>query len=369
MRDELGYRLHQQAILARLGLAALKGGTLDELLQDAVLLTAEGVRDRFCKVLEYDAHSHRFLVREGVGWESGVVRVATVGADLESPAGYAFRTGQPVIANQLSHEDRFRTPELLVRHGIRRAANVIIKGQGQPFGVLEVDSQLEGRFEEQDLDFLQAMANVVGVAVERKRLEDRQELLKGELTHRIKNILTTVQAIAVLTLRKTQETAQFLDRLHALSRVHDLLAGESWQGSTLREVVAETLAPYGVGTRISIHGPDVRIPSNDAAMLGMVFIELATNAAKYGALSLDQGAVVISWEINSSDLGPQIDVVWREQDGPRISKPRRKGFGSRLLQQSASASLGAEIKLEFPPAGVECRIHLPARCNWPLGVP
>jgi two-component sensor histidine kinase len=342
---------------------------LDKLLQDAVLLTAEGVQGRFCKVLEYDAQSHRFLVREGVGWEPGVVGAATVGVDLESPAGYAFRTGQPVIANQLSHEDRFRTPELLVRHGIRRAANVIIKGQGQPFGVLEVDSQLEGRFDEQDLDFLQAMANVVGVAVERKRLEDRQELLKRELNHRIKNVLATVQAIALLTLRKSQETEQFLGRLHALSRVHDLLGRESWQGSTLRKVAVETLSPYGVGTRIGIDGPDIRLPSNDAVLVGMVFIELATNAAKHGALSVDQGTVAISWQTKPSDLGPRVEIIWREQSGPRVSKPRHRGFGSRLLQQNAAETLGAEIKLEFPPAGVECRIHLPARCNRPFGVP
>src|SRR4051794_14776724 len=112
-------------------------------------------------------------MRAGVGWDHGLVGVASVGADLESPSGYALRTGKPVISNHLESEERFRTPELLRVHGVRRAINVILQGDGPPFGVLEVDSRSEGEFTEHDISFLQGAANVLGMAIERQRYEYR----------------------------------------------------------------------------------------------------------------------------------------------------------------------------------------------------
>ena len=114
------------------------------MLKHTARLTAEGLGTEYCKVLEYIPAENRLLVRAGVGWEDGVVGFASVGADLASPGGYALRTGKPVISNHLANEQRFRTPELLVEHGIRRAMNVILQGDGSPFGVLEVDSTSDG---------------------------------------------------------------------------------------------------------------------------------------------------------------------------------------------------------------------------------
>jgi GAF domain-containing protein len=129
-------------------------------------LTADGLGTEYCKVLEYRPAENRLLVRAGVGWEEGVVGHASVGADLASPAGYALRTGKPVISNHLENEERFRTPELLIEHGIRRAMNVILQGDGSPFGVLEVDSRSEGEFSVHDVAFLQGAANILGMAIE-----------------------------------------------------------------------------------------------------------------------------------------------------------------------------------------------------------
>ncbi len=142
----LKQRIRQQEILAELGVAALQGKPFLELLNETVRLTAEGMNAEFCKVLEYIPADKRLLVRAGVGWPDGIVGKATVGADLESPSGFALRTGKPVISNHLENEQRFRTPELLVEHGIRRAMNVILQGDGSPYGVLEVDSRSEGEF-------------------------------------------------------------------------------------------------------------------------------------------------------------------------------------------------------------------------------
>lgn len=151
--------------------AAFQGTQFIDLLNHTARLTAEGLRAEYCKVLEYLPTENQLLVRAGMGWDEGVVGSARVGADLASPAGYALRTGKPVISNHLENEQRFRTPELLVEHGIRRAMNVILQGDGSPFGVLEVDSRSDGEFGEHDIAFLQEAANILGMAIEQQRYQ------------------------------------------------------------------------------------------------------------------------------------------------------------------------------------------------------
>ena len=187
--SDLKLRIRQQEILAELGVLALQGTPFPELVAKTASLTAEGLEAEFCKVLEYQRKEARFLVTAGVGWGNDVIGVATVGADIESPAGYALITGKPVISNHLEIEERFRTPELLVKHGIRRAMNVILQGDGSPYGVLEVDSRSEGEFSINDISFLQGAANILGMAIERQRIEanlrtalDRYQLLLKEVT-------------------------------------------------------------------------------------------------------------------------------------------------------------------------------------------
>jgi signal transduction histidine kinase/ActR/RegA family two-component response regulator len=184
-RDELQARLRQQALLAQIGQRALSDLDFDGLLEEAVRLAALGLETRYCKVMEYLPEANRLLVRAGVGWDAGVVGHATVGADLDSPAGYALHTGKPVISNHLSVEDRFRTPELLARHGVQRAVNVILLGEGRPYGVMEADSEQPGAFSEHDIDFLQAVANLLGVALERRRAEEALRLLNETLEQRV----------------------------------------------------------------------------------------------------------------------------------------------------------------------------------------
>ena len=157
----LHQRIRQQELLAELGVLALQRTSFIGMLDQTARMTAEGLDAEYCKVMEYIPAESRLLVRAGVGWGEGVVGAASVGADLESPAGYALRTGKPVISNHLENEQRFRTPDLLVKHGIRRAMNVILQGDGSPFGVLEVDSKSEGEFGEHDIAFLQGAANIL----------------------------------------------------------------------------------------------------------------------------------------------------------------------------------------------------------------
>ncbi|WP_448203281.1 PAS domain-containing protein [Azospirillum sp. sgz302134] len=175
LADALSRREHQHELLARFGMTALKSTSIGDLLQEATRLCAEGLRTELCKALEWmpgPDGEDRLLVRAGVGWKPGVVGQAFVGADLASPAGYALKTGQPVISNDLGGESRFRLPSLLAEHGVRRAINVIIRGEGRPFGVLEVDSREDGAFNPADAAFLQGFANLLGSAIDRARAEE-----------------------------------------------------------------------------------------------------------------------------------------------------------------------------------------------------
>lgn len=170
-REELAYRLRQQQLTAEFGRYALNTHEVSSLLQEATRLCALGLQSKFCKVMEYLPGEKQFLVRAGVGWKPGVVGEARTGADTASPTGYAFSTGAPVISNHLDGDTRFRTPAILREHGIKRAINVLIQSGGTRFGVLEADSATEGRFTEADMEFMQGLANLLGVALDRQRAE------------------------------------------------------------------------------------------------------------------------------------------------------------------------------------------------------
>src|SRR4029453_9001800 len=169
---ELRLRLRQQEIVAEFGCFALKTDDLQAILDKASRVAAVALETEYAKVLQCLPHEKAFLVRSGVGWKPGVVGHARVGNDLQSPAGYAFRTGEPVLSNDLDSEPRFRTPKLLAEHGIRSAINVLVRADGDAFGVLEVDSTNRGEFANFDIAFLQTLANTLGVAIRAQQRED-----------------------------------------------------------------------------------------------------------------------------------------------------------------------------------------------------
>jgi PAS domain S-box-containing protein len=733
--DELAYRLHQQELLASFGVLALRTPDFMDLLQEATRLCAQGLHTRYCKAMQYLANDDQFVVCAGVGWKPGTIG-SRMGADLESPTGYAFRTGEPVISSHLEGEGRFRTPKILTEHGIRRAINVPIATETSRYGVLEADSPVEGRFTGADLAFMQGFANLLGVALERrssedslrrahernaeilesisdafytvdrdwrftyvnrkaeewwqrkredligkvcwkvfpaavgseaadahhlarreqrtvhietvsplrdhwvdlnihptaagglavyfrdtterkrgevalrqteeryrlaaratndaiwdwdlaasrivwnealtalfgytdlettgawwkdhihpddrervitgieaviagsqehwsaeyrflredgaeayvfdrgfvtrnedgravrmigamldlterkraeaalqeteeftrrilesstdcikvldadarlrfmspggmdvmevedfgaiegcdwrdfwsgpdhgkareavqralaggnarfqghtptmkgrprwwdvavtpilgadgsvdkllsvsrditetKQSEDHQRLLINELNHRVKNTLATVQSIASQTLRnaETLDEAQaaFEARLFALSRAHNVLTRENWEGASLRAIITEAIAPYSNAreNRLHLQGPDVRLPPRMALALAMALQELATNAVKYGALSNDAGEITIEWRLDGTKAPPCLHLCWEESGGPVVQAPKRRGFGTRLIERSLALDLEGDVRIEFAPTGVICTVDAP----------
>jgi len=200
---------------------------------------------------------------------------------------------------------------------------------------------------------------------ERERAQQRQLLLIHELNHRVKNILAMVQSIALQTLSTapTPEAARkALDqRLIALARAHDVLTRESWDGAELTDIIAGAVAAHETtpGSRFRLSGPRVRLEPKVAVTLSMVLHELATNAVKYGALSVDRGSVSLDWTAAPAPEGQSLGLVWSEHGGPPVEPPTRSGFGARLITRSLEAERGA-AELIYAPDGLVCRMSLVA---------
>lgn len=198
----------------------------------------------------------------------------------------------------------------------------------------------------------------------RKRAEDRLRLMVNELNHRVKNSLATVQAIAAQTLDGEAAAPHvreaLTERLIALARAHDVLTDEKWAGAGLRDIVGQIVAPHlstGHGDRFAIEGEPVNLPPRTAIAVALATHELATNAAKYGALSARDGRVHIAWSASPEGEGDtRLRLTWTERGGPPVSKPTRQGFGTRMIERGLAAELRGEVRIDFQPDGVVCVI-------------
>lgn len=203
---------------------------------------------------------------------------------------------------------------------------------------------------------LTGLAFAVRMATTIARGEMLHDLLIEELNHRVKNTLAILQAIAVQTFQSASkaERETFEGRLGALAEAHNLLSREKWRGSDLQDVIGRVLQPYLLNNpeRVRMSGPPVPLSPRLAVVLSMIVHEIATNAAKYGALSNDTGTVRLDWEILTETAQPKLRLIWAEAGGPHVTAPVKRGFGSRLIERSARDQLGGEATVDFLPGGV-----------------
>ncbi|KQT53656.1 hypothetical protein ASG43_17610 [Aureimonas sp. Leaf454] len=199
--------------------------------------------------------------------------------------------------------------------------------------------------------------------LELKASEARQRLLTDELNHRVKNTLATVQSIARQTARESPSTdlflASFEARLQALSATHNALTRGGWDKASLREILQNELKPYAAG-QVDIRGEDVALGARSALSLGMVFHELATNAAKHGGLSVPGGRLAVEWHLEEQDGESVLRFNWTELGKPIFGAPTRKGFGSRLIRVSIELELGGKAAIDYAEEGLRCTLTLPA---------
>lgn len=374
----LRQRIRQQELLAELGVLALQRTSFIGMLDHTARVTSEGLGAEYCKVLEFLPAENRLLVRAGVGWEEGIVGSATVGADLASPAGYALRTGKPVISNHLANEQRFRTPELLVEHGIRRAMNVILQGDGSPFGVLEVDSTSEGEFGEHDIAFLQGAANILGMAIEQQQYQrklqvalDRHQVLLKEVNHRVKNSLQVVTAMLQLQANSVGDPAlserlnEASTRVNAVGRAYERLAYNADYENIelveyLREIISD-LEPTVAPCKIQFEAPEeVQIAADRAILVGLIINELVSNAGKYAYPDSPGGLIWV--RLFQSDKNSIFVSVRDEGAGlpPGFDPTTSKRLGTRLVN-ALSSQLGAELTRPVSPAGATFTLLVPLK--------
>lgn len=382
--QELTIRLRQQALIAELGLAALRGGALQALLEMAARLAASGTGAPFGKVLEYQPQEGAFLLRAGIGWREGSVGAARIGGGPESPAGLAFASGEPVISNDLAGERRFRAPPLMAAHAIRSAVSVVIRGAAGPFGVLEVDSQEVGAFTAPDATFLEALAHTLALAVDRDRRERElarlaalsadhareaeearatrdgllreKELLLREVDHRVRNSLTVTRSLLSLQARLSPDgTREALEeatqRVSTIALVHDRLyradrIGTVELGSYLRGLCGDLDRSTGLGDSgraLQVLADAPECLADHAITIGLVVTEVVSNAAKYGA-----GAVRVRCLRDPATGGLRLEV---EDEGvglpPGFDPAESDGLGMRLIL-ALSQKLGGEPRWNGP---------------------
>lgn len=365
--------LQQRAKLADFGLLAVEGADLDELLQEAAAEAARSLDVSFVKVLEYLAEEKCLLVRAGVGWGEGVVGQARIGADIESPAGYALQTGRPVISNELHKEERFRVPPLLRKHGVKSAANVIIKTKANIFGVLEADSRDPRVFSEDDVKFLQGYATLLAFAIEQARLSEvngqlaaQHELLLQELQHRIKNnnqsllSLIHLQLGGVTNLEAREQLQKIESRIRALSFVNSQLqvgarANVADLGQYLMAIVSSLFnfqRDAGADVKLTTQIAQVEISTQRAQAIGLILNEFLTNSFKYAFI---EGTGTFTLSLTHQDGRAKMVMA---DDGPGIPKDATPGLGHNLIDVLTkqlegeatwtSEGKGTTLTLEFP---------------------
>lgn len=293
---------------------------------------------------------------------NGIIQTWNIGAERLFGYEAAEAIGRPI--NILIPPDRRdEEPEILdrIRRGERVASyeTVRMRKDGSLLDVsLTVSPLKDGR------------GKVIGASkiardiTEKRRHEERRQLLVNELNHRVKNTLATVQSLAAQSFRgevNSPAFRQFESRLLALSRAHDVLTREDWQGIQLEELITQTVAPICVRPeqRVQMSGPALRLRPKLALSLSMAFHELCTNAAKYGALTNQTGRIEIDWTMLGVDLERRLQLRWEEIGGPTVQPPSHKGFGSRLLERALHREFDAEVTLSFAASGLVCEITVP----------
>jgi PAS domain S-box-containing protein len=208
------------------------------------------------------------------------------------------------------------------------------------------------------------IVGTIASITERKRAEEQIRLLMQEVNHRAKNLLSVVQAIAHQTAR-SGDPATFPDRLserlRALAANHDLLVNNAWRGIDVATLVRAQLSPFGdlIGSRITLEGPPLRLNPSAAQGLGMALHELATNASKYGALSIAAGSVRVQWAMTAADA-PMFAISWREANGPPVSRPTRRGFGQTVIGPMMQKAVQGTVAIDYQPSGLVWRLTGPA---------
>ncbi|MHA6287534.1 sensor histidine kinase [Maricaulis sp. CAU 1757] len=359
---EVTRRLSQQHALAELGSAALGEESFDDFLQ-ALTDTVSRVLDcPMVKVLQFADDADVLQLKAGVGWNDGLVGKAMVGTERDSQAGYTLLVNDPVVVRDLETETRFSGPLLLRQHKVRSGMSVVIAGVGRrPYGVFGVHAPVLREFEDADRNFLQAVANIISARWRQECASRDHQALLQEMAHRVTNLLQVADSLFRQTFEFSTDIAAakrtYSARLAAMGRSSAAITRGGLDTVSLAELAANALNPFGELIRVS--GPDISIKGELAFDLGLIWHELATNSAKYGALKTLDGQVDLSWDVEGEGECRMLRLHWRDSSQPAAQSPDNGGgFGSKFMAQLVKVKHRGTIKVSQDTA-YHCEIRLP----------
>ena len=282
--------------------------------------------------------------------------------------GTAAFTREPVFVTDIASDPRWAEyRQLAAPHGLAACWSVPIQsGTGDVLGTFAMYHREPREPAEEDLEIVELVTRTAALIINRKRAEDErsraerhQQLLVGELNHRVKNTLAIVQSLTHQSFQSAVSTEdamrRFEGRLEALAAAHNLLTSANWDSALIADVAHAALAPFCPPDRCEIAGPPLKVSPQTAVGLALAFHELATNASKYGALSSPEGRLSVRWTIADD----QLHLTWTERGGPPVTPPERRGFGTRMIERTLASEFGGKVKLDFASEGVTCTVVAP----------
>jgi PAS domain S-box-containing protein len=368
---EVQVRARQQETLARLGERALTESDLQKFFNEVVDTIGEILDVEMVEILELLPGDAELLLRAGIGWKAGLLGTATVSTGRDSQSGYTLASGRPVIVDNLETETRFPGPPLLLDHGVMSGITAPIAGRdGRAYGVLGAHTAKRRKFHDYDVSFIAAVANVAAGAIQRRQLDQRQELMIRELRHRSGNLFSQLLALFSQTAKNSRSVGDLVTkyeaRVLALANAHRLITEGGWKSTSLTELLNTLLAPFL--DRISFKGPNVFLEPDPTFGLSMAVHELVTNASKHGSLTDPAGRVDLTWSVARTQQGLTLVLDWKEGGGPTPKRSRRPGFGSRLINMVIERQLNGQVEQSFGPQGLDARLTVPlTHERWPGG--
>ncbi len=369
LESELRSRVKQQEALAQLGERALAQADIERLLSDAVSTVAMTLGVEFVEILELLPGNDALLLRAGSGWKSELARATIASAASGSYGRYTLDSLLPVVTEEFAAETRFRVDDYLHEHGCVAGLSVAIAGRDERFyGILGVCTKSRRRFTAQETAFLGAIANLLAGAIARRQIEQRHELMIRDMRHRSGNLFSQLLALFSQTARNSKSIPDLANkyraRVLALASAQRLITEGGGKSIPIMDLLYTLLGPYL--DRISFSGPNVELESDPVFNLSAALHELADNAVKHGSLSRPKGELELSWSVSRTERGMTLALDWVEKNGPPARRPRKLGFGSRLIALVIERQLNGEVTRSFSRKGLAVHMVVPlTHERWP----
>ena len=370
LEAELRNRIRQQEALAQLGERALAERDLEQFLNDAVSTVAVTLSVDFVKILELLPGNIDLLLRAGFGWNSACLGKVIASTGPGSFAHHTLGSALPVVIEDFGQETKFAIDAYVHDHACVSGINVTIAGRDDRFyGILGVCTKTPRRFAAQETAFLAAVANLLAGAIARRQLEARHELMIRDMRHRSGNLFSQLLALFSQTARTSRSVADLSEkyraRVLALADAQRLVTEGGGSPVPIMELLSALLGPYL--DRISFSGQNVKLEPDPVFNLSAALHELVANAVKHGSLSRPAGRLELDWTVSRTERGLTLALDWTETNGPPVRRPRRFGFGSRLLTLLIERQLNGEVARTFRRDGLAVHMNVPlTHERWPM---